>query len=473
MPTEKDNIAMPPRKQRHSVPGKTVHFNSNTFRYPRHASDFLHMQDGTPYTIFWRHAKERLTEGHITDDVPVPYFLETAAHLLSLMSAVAFSTLRNDLEEAESPLAEFRPGAPWPHVDPDSYQRKIRKGWYLSEHRSYTIMRYLLGLTRTDKARMLYNKGRPFRVIGDVSDAEIQAIQSARGPQAKVTLVSFWLQELISREYLTGSTGAVAPPIISRLYHFISEGMSGYNQARKIAYIPFPFPHAQITTLFVLVILGCIPVLMLTYLDNGIFGFFWNWLTVMCFTGLHEVARELENPFINVPNEIPLNHFQAQFNEGLMTMFFGYHPDAYWLPTEEQGVDPANSNTTAPASNGAAPGSDQAATKPILVTDTSKSQVTTPAVKEEDSSFGPSASIPKPTALRNTSLGDTMLLSARRRTASTDSAAGILEQLQGMSTINEVGSNEIKDFSRFIINLDDDGSDGSVVYAPTFGKFEI
>ena len=38
----------------------------------------------------------------------------------------------------------------------------------------------------------------------------------------------------------------------------------------------------------------------------------------------------MENPFVNVPNDIPLNNFQAQFNEGLMTMFYGYHPDAYY-----------------------------------------------------------------------------------------------------------------------------------------------
>jgi hypothetical protein len=46
--------------------------------------------------------------------------------------------------------------------------------------------------------------------------------------------------------------------------------------------------------------------------------------------GLHEVAREIESPFQNVPNDVPLNNFQAQFNEGLMVMFYGYHPDAYW-----------------------------------------------------------------------------------------------------------------------------------------------
>jgi hypothetical protein len=41
-----------------------------------------------------------------------PLFLQEAAHLLSLLSAVAMSTLRNDLETAESPLITFTPGRP-------------------------------------------------------------------------------------------------------------------------------------------------------------------------------------------------------------------------------------------------------------------------------------------------------------------------------------------------------------------------
>jgi hypothetical protein len=118
--------------------------------------------------------------------------------------------------------------------------------------------------------------------------------------------------------------------------------MAGYNQARKVAYVPFPFPHAQITSLFVLVVVGLMPVLMLTYVTNEIFGIVLNFLTVMCFAGLHEVARELENPFQNVPNDIPLNNFQAQFNESLMNMFTGYHPDAYWEVTQD--VEPPTSS---------------------------------------------------------------------------------------------------------------------------------
>jgi predicted membrane chloride channel (bestrophin family) len=279
---------------------------------------------------------------------PSPFLLE-GAHLLSLLSACAMSTLRNDLEQAESPLTTFKPGQPWPHVDPDDYSADVRKDWTMSTHRTWTVLKYLFGFSRTSATRTLYNAARPFRVVGGVSDAEIAMLQAARGPMAKVALCSLWLQEYITREYLAGSTGKVAAPIISRLYQFTSDGMLGYNQARKIAYIPFPFPHAQITSLFVLVAVGFLPVLFLVYLENVYYGFIMNLMTVMCFAGLHEVARELENPFQNVPNDLPLNNFHAQYNEALMTMFLGYHPDAYWeihegeyppTPAEEPEAEP-------------------------------------------------------------------------------------------------------------------------------------
>jgi predicted membrane chloride channel (bestrophin family) len=264
-----------------------------------------------------------------SDGRPPPLIRE-AAHLLSLLSAVALSTLRNDLEQADSPLITFRPGAPWPHVDPDAYGADVRKDWSNSKHRSFTYAKYLIGMSRTAADRTLYNAARPFRVMGGVSDAEIELLQAARGPMAKVALCFMWLQEFLAREHLNGGMGPVAPPIISRLFQFSSDGMLGYNQARKVAYIPFPFPHAQITSLFVFIAVLLLPILMLNYTTNTGLGFVLNLLTVMCFTGLHEVARELESPFQNVPNDLPLNFFQAQFNEALVTMFAGYHPDSYW-----------------------------------------------------------------------------------------------------------------------------------------------
>lgn len=43
-----------------------------------------------------------------------------------------------------------------------------------------------------------------------------------------------------------------------------------------------------------------------------------------------------ENPFRNVPNEIPLVTLQAQYNEALLTMYAGYHPDFFWKDSAER-----------------------------------------------------------------------------------------------------------------------------------------
>jgi len=54
------------------------------------------------------HPQQKITTTNLLDERPL--FLQEAAHLLSLLSAVAMSTLRNDLEHAESPLITFTPG---------------------------------------------------------------------------------------------------------------------------------------------------------------------------------------------------------------------------------------------------------------------------------------------------------------------------------------------------------------------------
>ncbi len=169
-------------------------------------------------------------------------FLQEASHLLSLLSAVSFATLRNDIESAESPLKEYIPGTPWPPVDPDAKDANIHfenddnHDFYHSP-RWRVVWKYIFGNNRTPAQRTIYNACRPFAVLGGVSDAEIDVLQRARGPLAKTALCTMWLQEFISREYLNGALGKVAAPIISRLFQYTSDGMIGYNQARKVCFL--------------------------------------------------------------------------------------------------------------------------------------------------------------------------------------------------------------------------------------------
>jgi len=256
-------------------------------------------------------------------------FLQELTHLASLLVAVAFSTLR-DVEGSEAPLDFYKAGEPWPEVDPDRIDKNAGKPL----NSIVDTIRYLSGVDRTPAMRTAHNASRPLLVIGGVSENEIAFLQRAKGPSAKVNLAWHWLSEFIMREHLAGSLGAIGPAIVSRLIQFLSDGMIYYNHARKTMFIPFPFPHAQISAFFVFIIMFAVPILMHDYANNVFLGSILTFLTVTALAGLHEVARELENPFRNVPNEIPLNTLLAMFNESLITNFAGFHPDHYWDPDE-------------------------------------------------------------------------------------------------------------------------------------------
>jgi hypothetical protein len=162
--------------------------------------------------------------------IPAPsLFLQEGAHLISLLSAVALSTLRNDIDIADSPISPYIPGVPWPDVDPDNLPRETKEK-YGDGNFFWRWVYFCLGLSRSAKRRTLYNAVRPFGVLGGVSDNEIYALHRARGPSGKVALVSMWLQEFIVREYLAGSVGKVTSPLPSRLNQFISDGVASFNQ---------------------------------------------------------------------------------------------------------------------------------------------------------------------------------------------------------------------------------------------------
>uniref|UniRef100_A0A7S2Y338 Uncharacterized protein n=1 Tax=Entomoneis paludosa TaxID=265537 RepID=A0A7S2Y338_9STRA len=118
-------------------------------------------------------------------------------------------------------------------------------------------------------------------------------------------------------------------------------------------FIPFPFPHAQLSSFYILVAIPAVAFLMDQYTVEAWVGAVLTFFTITALSGIHEVARELENPFRNVPNEIPLVTLQAQFNEALVTMYAGYHPDHFWREAAKEYKDapPPSSPTPSPEFN--------------------------------------------------------------------------------------------------------------------------
>lgn len=278
-------------------------------------------------------------------------YLQELVHLASLCNAVAFATLRRtnpadggaDVDTDGGADVEcfsyYHPGAPWPDLDssfirtsPTSNKtQKCGKVMLLLDRIKIMLESIILEECSTRPGiRKQQHASHPIPVLGGVSVNEYEFLQRARGSSAKVQLACSWFCEFMTREDLAGSFGGIGAPIISNIHASLSEGMAHYNHCRKIAFMPLPFPHAQIAAAYILSIMVMIPILLQEYIHNTVLGGLITILSVTCLAGLHEVARELENPFDNVPNEIPLTVLQAMFNDSLMTLFAGFHPDHYW-----------------------------------------------------------------------------------------------------------------------------------------------
>jgi len=129
----------------------------------------------------------------------------------------------------------------------------------------------------------------------------------------QVFLVFSWIQHtLIGRQHSGGL--AVPPPVCTRLFQEMSNGMLGFNNANKIHNTPFPFPYAQLITLALLV-LTCTSGFMVTVIVNSL-----PWclmLNILCVAGYHainEVAIQLEDPFGADANDLPLMEYQQAYN---------------------------------------------------------------------------------------------------------------------------------------------------------------
>ena len=126
--------------------------------------------------------------------------------------------------------------------------------------------------------------------------------------------------------------------------------MLGFQQARKIEDTPFPFPYAQLLA-FMLYAFGLLfPFLAASKVGARVdvdelreseaaeleaAGYSWfiafshisapalTFVVMVVYFGMHEVARDLEDPFIHPPNDLPAADLQRDFNARLVAAWDG------------------------------------------------------------------------------------------------------------------------------------------------------
>lgn len=164
-----------------------------------------------------------------------------------------------------------------------------------------------------------------FVVIGEPSEEERTLLQAS---DSKIDLIHSWIIEAVSCASLEGRI-LTQPPILSRVYQELSNGMLGFNQAYKLALVQFPFAFAQMLTLFLVVFLFCCPIAVYVFTGGEFLTPALALFTVLGFWGIHEIAVELENPFGLSVNHLPLIEIHEVMTETLVEVTVAKCPGTF------------------------------------------------------------------------------------------------------------------------------------------------
>eukprot|EP00927_Polykrikos_kofoidii_P050503 TRINITY_DN44411_c0_g1_i1.p1 TRINITY_DN44411_c0_g1~~TRINITY_DN44411_c0_g1_i1.p1 ORF type:complete len:499 (+),score=76.61 TRINITY_DN44411_c0_g1_i1:89-1585(+) len=246
-------------------------------------------------------------------------FFIQVVHLFSLLHAVALQHLRLDenlenLEATESQRLTLVGKCPSYH----HYHRGL--GWDLLDFSEEKLDR--------ERRRM------KLKVLGALTPEELKTLErdswgrKVTG-EARVTMVCSWiLRRMIARQKHEplGDMGNTSPPVLSRMYQVMSDGMLAYSQATIAATIPFPFPYHNLTQVFLWMYAISVPCVINAKMDHPIFRAVLTFAAVWSYFSISAVGDNLEDPYLPYdPNDLPLTVMQHMFNAQLVS--FGVVPE--------------------------------------------------------------------------------------------------------------------------------------------------
>jgi len=119
------------------------------------------------------------------------------------------------------------------------------------------------------------------------------------------------------------------PPICSRVYQELSRGMVHLHNAKKITDTQFPYPYAQIIMMFLIFNAFLTPVIVASFISQPIWAGIMTFMAIFSMFSVSFIAVELEQPFGDDANDLPLHKFQEDFNSSLMMLI---HEKADHMP---------------------------------------------------------------------------------------------------------------------------------------------
>merc|ERR1712232_1318293 len=137
--------------------------------------------------------------------------------------------------------------------------------------------------------------------------------------EMKVELLFEWIQQLVV-ENISSGVLSIPPPILSRSFQELANGMVEHHNALKIAEIPYPFPYAQVCDCVLLAHWILTPIVTAVWVSHPVWAGVFSFVQVFILWSLNLTAIEIENPYGRDANDISGEHLQKQFNKELMLL---------------------------------------------------------------------------------------------------------------------------------------------------------
>merc|ERR1712113_116280 len=112
----------------------------------------------------------------------------------------------------------------------------------------------------------------------------------------------------------------IPPPILSRVYQTLSRGFVNLLNAKKIADTRFPFPYAQLIAMLLMLHVVMTPMMISCLIASKIWAPLFTFVPIFGMFSLSFIGIELENPFGDDDNDLPLDHFQSEMNTCLLML---------------------------------------------------------------------------------------------------------------------------------------------------------
>lgn len=137
-----------------------------------------------------------------------------------------------------------------------------------------------------------------------------------------------WIKNLVAQQVTTGVL-SVPPPLLTRVFAELDQGIATYHSAHKLATVPFPFPYAVTMETLLLVYSATTPLFASVWCEHTFTAVVFVFFLIFGFWVIHLMAPELENPFGTDMNDLDMRDMQTGSNERLKMLV---HPIANLAP---------------------------------------------------------------------------------------------------------------------------------------------